>query len=696
MQGKGAVVAGVAVAAVAGAWLAASVYGAHRAESEIRALVQRPAAAGGPRLSHLQHERGFLSSRGSVQVQLQGQCDGSAQVPDSAALQVNYQLSHAILPTSLMRLDWTLKPLGEAGEAFAKAFGAQTSLQGSGALSLGGELSSSLTLPELQLRDGPRAVQMSPTTGSLRWGAQSMAAQWKTERLVIRGGGHALEAQQIAVDIDLKNRHRGIGTVAFGIDRLATGEGSAEGFKLMGEATEQGERVNMRFTPSLKRLSAAGQTAQDLALELAAKDLHAPSLEVIGKILGEACSLDNTTADEQKRLRDAVRTLVSQGFSLGIEKLAGKVGDGAVDGQLMVQLQAGAANAPVALARLLKASGQLTLTGAAVKPEQKDFLLGMGVAEAVPNGLRASFSYADGLLKANGRAFDGGQAQVALAQADRQINSFLAGDTRMAAKGAARPAPAEAGQDEDKAPPAAAVTVAAAPAQAPQPPAEAPAAAPATAPAPVAAPAPAPAVAPPATAPVAAACAGLEACLAQALRAAAREDLDAMRSAAAGMDALSKPEQGNKAQGRRLNGEGLEALKREDHAAAVNAFRQGLAENPRDVEIAANLGFALVKAGRGAEAAKVLTQALVLDPRRTSTWTPLAEALALAGRQDDALAALWIGYQWSSNRDKAMAFYNDRAEKERATRPALASLYASMVGWAGRGQRPALATLASR
>jgi len=119
-------------------------------------------------------------------------------------------------------------------------------------------------------------------------------------------------------------------------------------------------------------------------------------------------------------------------------------------------------------------------------------------------------------------------------------------------------------------------------------------------------------------------------------------------------------------------------MKCEPLHAAISSLREGGAA-PRTI--------LLTPRGR------VLTQALVLDPRRTSTWTPLAEALALAGHKEEALAALWIGYQWSNNREKSLAFYADRAEKERATRPALAELYGAMSAWTGGGTRPAFTKL---
>lgn len=172
-------------------------------------------------------------------------------------------------------------------------------------------------------------------------------------------------------------------------------------------------------------------------------------------------------------------------------------------------------------------------------------------------------------------------------------------------------------------------------------------------------------------------CDAMAPCVRQTLAAARRVDIDAVRKLAGTIDGLPKPELGNRAVARQLNQAAIDALKRDDAAEAVARLRQALKENPRDVEVAGNLGFALVKADRAADAVEVLQAALVLDPRRTSTWTPLAEAYALAGRADDAKAAMWVSFQWSSNRDKSLAFYRDRMARE--TRAPLVALYTHMA-----------------
>jgi Flp pilus assembly protein TadD len=185
-------------------------------------------------------------------------------------------------------------------------------------------------------------------------------------------------------------------------------------------------------------------------------------------------------------------------------------------------------------------------------------------------------------------------------------------------------------------------------------------------------------------------CTDLGACVSNSLQSAWRGDVDALRQTASKIDALPKPDLGNKAQSRKLNTQALEALKAGDPTQAVQLLQAAQKENPRDVEVASNLGFALVKAQRPQEAAKVLGEALLLDPRRTSTWAPLGEALALSGRQADGAAALWAAWQWSGNREKTETAFSERATREQAERPALAQVYQGAHAWVTQGQRPAL------
>ncbi len=429
--GKVSIAGSVTLAVLGAAWVAAGAYGAHRAEQELRTLAAQASGRDGIRLLNLEHERGLLSSRGTVEVRVEDQCADTGDAPLSAT--VSYTMQHLPLPGSVARFEWTLTPSGAAGEKFAKAFGRQTRLQGEGSVGMNGELRSSLALPELVV-SGQESVQVAPSSGRIAWGHNTFALDWKTERIVVRGQGQALELQQLALQMDLSNRKLGAGTASLSIDKLSTGLGGAEGFRLASEVVEKGDRLDMKFTPSLRSLNVGGQSARDLVLEIGLTGVHAQSIETVGQVLGDTCGLERATADETTRLRTALRTLMARGFTLGIPRIAGTVGGGSLEGQLHVELKptAGGENAPILLARVLRSQGQLTLKGEVVTAEQKQMAVAMGFATEVPGGLHASYEYAEGLLKANGRSFDAGNVQTALAHADQVLNAFLSSNEAVA------------------------------------------------------------------------------------------------------------------------------------------------------------------------------------------------------------------------------------------------------------------------
>jgi tetratricopeptide (TPR) repeat protein len=669
------------VGIVLAGWLGASIHAGSVAERELRAFAARPSSETGVRVRNLQHSGGLFSSKGSFGVEIVDQCGGDGP---PAALELEYSLAHLILPTAPIRVEWSAKPSGEIAAALAEVFGPSLKLEGKGDVSFGGEFRSAMALPELAVEADGGKLTIAPSSGRLAFGKTALAVSWGIERVLARGNGEAFELGRIALDLDLKNRYLGTGTTSLSIDKISTSHGSAEGFRHATEVVEEGDRLHTRLTESLRAVAFGGETAKDLSLEVAIRDVDKQSVETLSRLVGDTCGFQNMTADEEQSFRKALRTLLVQGFSIGVPKLAGTVGNGSLEGRLTLEARKAASpTAPISLASMFRSSGELLVRGEALAGDKKQQALALGFTLQKDGSLKGSFEYVDGILRTNGRIFDGSAVLAGLGNADQAINAFLDGGGPLArrAPAAVPPMMPQPVQEEEDAP-----EVAAAPAAA------VPVAAPAVA-APAVAVVPPPVPASPAQPAGTTACDSTRQCLGEALGAAAGEDAGRVFAIAARIDELGKPALGNRAIARKLNTEGLEALKAEDPARAAELFRKGLAENPRDVEIAGNLGFALVKAGKAEDAVGVLTAALALDPRRSSTWTPLAEALALVGRKDEGQAALWVAYQWSGNREKSLAFYSDRVEKEKAARPALSELYASVLGWVAEGRRPRLASL---
>jgi tetratricopeptide (TPR) repeat protein len=74
--------------------------------------------------------------------------------------------------------------------------------------------------------------------------------------------------------------------------------------------------------------------------------------------------------------------------------------------------------------------------------------------------------------------------------------------------------------------------------------------------------------------------------------------------------------------------------------AELQAYRNILASDPRNVKANIELGNRLYDAGRFAESVPYYQQALALEPRNVSVSTDLGTALYYAGRPDEALAQL--------------------------------------------------------
>jgi len=93
-----------------------------------------------------------------------------------------------------------------------------------------------------------------------------------------------MEAKDIAIDLDLKNRHLGTGSVRLGAEQVSLSMGSLEGLSLLSEATERGDQIDFSVKPAIRRLKTSGLDLSDLALEMALKGLDTRSVETLSRI----------------------------------------------------------------------------------------------------------------------------------------------------------------------------------------------------------------------------------------------------------------------------------------------------------------------------------------------------------------------------------------------------------------------------
>lgn len=205
-------------------------------------------------------------------------------------------------------------------------------------------------------------------------------------------------------------------------------------------------------------------------------------------------------------------------------------------------------------------------------------------------------------------------------------------------------------------------------------------------------PAPTPQVAPPPQTPAVAAapstCSSVKACADEMLGAAKREALPSAMESALRIDAMPKPERGDRKSARKLNAEGLEALKQRNLPEAAAIFTKARDADHADEEIIANLIYTYGEDGNFTKSEQLAYEGLLLNPRRANIWLPIAIAKQKQNKPSEALQAMWLAWQFSGDKQRMLNLLDKRIAEE--TDANLKAMYANTKIWVVDNKKPSL------
>lgn len=183
-----------------------------------------------------------------------------------------------------------------------------------------------------------------------------------------------------------------------------------------------------------------------------------------------------------------------------------------------------------------------------------------------------------------------------------------------------------------------------------------------------------------------ASCDSVRVCADAMLAAAKREALPGAMESALRIDAMPKPQRGDRKLARKLNAEGLESLKQRRLPEAAATLSKALQADPGDEEIISNLIYAYSEDSNFTKAEQLAYDGLLLNPRRANIWLPLAIAKQKQNKPNEALQAMWLAWQFSGDKQRMLNLLDKRIAEE--TDGGLKSMYGNAKAWAVDGKKP--------
>jgi len=151
-------------------------------------------------------------------------------------------------------------------------------------------------------------------------------------------------------------------------------------------------------------------------------------------------------------------------------------------------------------------------------------------------------------------------------------------------------------------------------------------------------------------------------CLGILLVAAHPSNAEAIEVAATRFAQFNEAQTGDRVTARELNARGLAEFKNGQYETAIGIFTSAALADRNDSEIMANLAYAMILAGRIDDADKIITGALLINPRRSATWGTAGELFAKKPEMFDwSVRSFQLAHKFSRNQNKTLEIFTERS-----------------------------------
>jgi uncharacterized protein YdgA (DUF945 family) len=389
-------------------WLGASFYSARTTGNYITSLPELYKQNDYMHIKTVEHQQSAFSSTGKFEIRFPNFIPAAEGAPTALGFIIQYKISNLLLPNSAGRLEWKMTGDDAIDTALKQLFGQGPTMHGKGHIGYGGQRHSSVELSELLFKDPKTSLKLTPLTGTANWDNEKLKLKLQSDHLNARTQSVTTDWRGMSIDINLSNRNLGLGTYTFGVDKASNNSSTIEGMKLTKTVSVENERFNLAVSQTMKHYSYEKFKLSDVDQEFALRGLDKNSMISISTILRDAKDVNMLTAEERVALSKSLRDLFNKGFSIGLPKVVAKLEGGSLSGDLNIEvLKAEGSETAFSSAQRLRAAGQVKLNGkGGLDNAQQTTALMLGLAVKTPEGLKTSFDFINGVIKANGKTFD--------------------------------------------------------------------------------------------------------------------------------------------------------------------------------------------------------------------------------------------------------------------------------------------------
>ncbi|MEY4683661.1 MAG: hypothetical protein RLZ25_120 [Pseudomonadota bacterium] len=397
-------------------------YSSGQVETGLKSLAAHTQCKGLFTVRNLVHDRGLFSSWGTADLDIKPACGNGSKAADPALLsfKIEYQVNHLPSLAGMSQFHWIGKPGNDALIDLSQLASSGAIMEGQGKLTYGLKTDSTITMGDLEIASDSDRLNIKGIQGAILAGGDEVRVELQSQKLLVLSSDTSLEAEHLNIKADIVDWRTANGTTELQIDSVTMPLGALKGLRLASQSSDNGTTLSSATQIGIREINALGQRIEGLELDLALEGLDKKHIETLTQVMESLTQEGTPNPQSITQACEAGTGLIHKGFAFKITKIAGKKAEGALSGDLSLEVRPAKSGAPYRASNQIASSGSLLMSHL-LDPQEVQQALATGYVSQSPEGLRVSYLLSDGILKVGDRMVDTPEIRTFFKELDQNV-----------------------------------------------------------------------------------------------------------------------------------------------------------------------------------------------------------------------------------------------------------------------------------